>query len=285
MGATHGTGEVTVTVELFLDDCLVALPRLPKESIHLVFTSPPYYNARPEYAEYPSYGAYLRVMGKVFRECHRVLAEGRFIVVNVSPVIVPRTKRSESSTRIAIPFDYHRLLIRAGFEFIDDIIWVKPAGAGSGRNRGFFVGRQPLQYKPTSITENILVYRKRTSMLIDRTLRSYSDEIRNASRIHGEYEATNVWHINPDSTPHHPAVFPVELAEKVIRYYSFVGDTVLDPFVGSGTTLVACLKHNRSGIGVERNEKYYQSALRRIATEQIVNSQMSFEVTHDQMLS
>lgn len=267
-----------MTVELFLDDCLVALPRLPKESIHLVFTSPPYYNARPEYAEYPSYGAYLRVMGKVFRECHRVLAEGRFIAVNVSPVIVPRTKRSESSTRLAIPFDLHRLLVRAGFEFVDDIVWVKPEGAGSGRNRGFFVHRQPLQYKPTSVTENIMVYRKQTSMLIDRTLRSYPDSIRNASRIHGDYESTNVWHINPDSNFNHPAVFPVELAENVVRYYSFVGDTVLDPFVGSGTTLIACLKHNRIGIGIERDAKYYQFALRRISTEQIAQSQLSFEV-------
>ena len=101
------------------------LKELPAESVDLVFTSPPYYNAKPEYAEYLSYEEYLLKMKKIIHECGRVLNEGRFFVLNVSPVLIRRASRSEASRRIAVPFDFHRLFIEEGFEFIDDIIWIK----------------------------------------------------------------------------------------------------------------------------------------------------------------
>lgn len=126
------------------------LRELPSESVDLVFTSPPYYNAKPEYTEYLSYEEYLLKMKKIIHECARVLNEGRFFVINVSPVLIRRASRSEASRRIAVPFDFHRLFIEEGFEFIDDIIWMKPEGAGwaTGRGRRFAADRIPCNISP-----------------------------------------------------------------------------------------------------------------------------------------
>ena len=101
------------------------LKELPASSVDLVFTSPPYYNAKPEYAEYLSYEEYLLKMKKIIHECARVLSEGRFFVLNVSPVLIRRASRNEASRRIAVPFDFHRLFIEEGFEFVDDIIQIR----------------------------------------------------------------------------------------------------------------------------------------------------------------
>jgi len=156
-------------------DCEEILQDLPAESVDLVFTSPPYYNARPEYTDYVTYEEYLLKLRKIIQNVHRVLAEGRFFVINISPVLVRRANRSEASKRIAVPFDIHRIFIEEEYDFIDDIIWVKPEGAGwaTGRGRRFAADRNPLQYKPVPVTEYILVYRKRTTKLIDWNIRAH----------------------------------------------------------------------------------------------------------------
>jgi len=178
-----------------LGDCEEILPDLPAESVDLVFTSPPYYNARPEYADYLTYEEYLLKMRQMIRQVHRVLREERFFVMNVAPVLIRRASRQEQSKRIAVPFDMHRLLTEEGFDFIDDIIWVKPEGAGwaVGRGRRFAAGRNPLQYKPVAVTEYILVYRKHTDKLIDWNIRHHPDrEAVQQSKIPDGYERTNV---------------------------------------------------------------------------------------------
>ncbi|WP_294628193.1 site-specific DNA-methyltransferase [uncultured Bacteroides sp.] len=232
---------------------------MPNECVDLVFTSPPYYNAKPEYAEYLSYEEYLLKMRKIIHQCARVLNEGRFFVLNVSPVLIRRTSRNEASKRIAVPFDFHRIFIEEGFEFIDDIHWVKPEGAGwaTGRGRRFAADRNPLQYKPVPITEYILVYRKKTDKLIDWLIREHPDQqALQESKIEDGYDVTNIWKITPVHNKHHPAVFPVELAEKVIKYYSIKNDVVLDPFAGTGTTGKAAIKLNRRFALLEQDEKY-----------------------------
>ncbi len=243
-------------------DSVEELKKLPKESVNLIFTSPPYYNAKPEYSEYSSYEEYLELMRMVIRVCGDTLSEGRFFVLNVSPILLRRASRSESSKRIAVPFDFHRLFIEEGFEFIDDIHWVKPEGAGwsFGRGRRFAADRNPLQYKPVPVTEYILVYRKKTDMLIDWNIRKHSDqEAVNSSKIEDGYEKTNLWKINPSRSKIHPATFPLELAEKVIKYYSFERDVVLDPFGGIGTTAKAAIKLNRRFVMSEIEEKYIEN--------------------------
>lgn len=235
------------------------LRELPENSVDLVFTSPPYYNAKPEYAEYQAYDEYLQKMQRIIHECGRVLNEGRFFVINVSPVLIRRSSRNEASRRIAVPFDFHRLFMEEGFEFIDDIIWVKPEGAGwaTGRGRRFAADRHPLQYKPVPVTEYVLVYRKKSDRLIDWLIRKHPDQdaVRE-SRIGDGYDVTNVWKITPAHSKSHPAVFPMDLAKKVIRYYSFKNDVVLDPFAGTGTTARAAVELGRRYVAFERNEKY-----------------------------
>ena len=244
-----------------LGDSEELIRELPAESVDLVFTSPPYFNAKPEYAEYLSYEDYLLKMRKIIHECSRVLNEGRFFVLNVSPVLIRRSSRSEASRRIAVPFDFHRLFIEEGFEFIDDIIWVKPEGAGwaTGRGRRFAADRNPLQYKPVPVTEYVLVYRKKTDKLIDWLIRKHPDQKAvMESKIEDGYEKTNIWKITPAHNKKHPAVFPQELAEKVIRYYSFKNDVILDPFAGTGTTVCAAIELKRRFAAFELEKDYFE---------------------------
>ena len=249
-----------ISNKVVLGDSSRVVEDFPPDTAHLVFTSPPYYNAKPEYSEYVDYSEYLDFIKKIFKRCHSVLSEGRFMVVNISPVLIRRTSRKTASKRIPIPFDYHRLLDEVGFEFIDDIIWQKPEGAGwnVGRGRRFKADRKPLQYKPVPVTEYVLVYRKKTDKLIDWNLRKHHDmELINESRILGDYDVTNIWKIHPGHSKIHPAIFPEALAEKVIRYYSFKNDLILDPFGGTGTTGIAAMKLSRRFLMIENAQRYF----------------------------
>jgi len=109
------------------------------------------------------------------------------------------------------------------------------------------------------------VYRKHTEKLIDWNLRNHPDPSAvAASRIPDDYERTNIWKITPAHSDLHPAVFPLELAQKVIRYYSFVGDVVLDPFAGIGTTGAAAASLQRKFVLVENDEKYMNAILSQV---------------------
>lgn len=246
---------------VILGDCEQALLEMPSQSVDLIFTSPPYFNARPEYEDYLTYEEYLLKMRRVIHNCYQALSEGRFFVMNVSPVLVRRASRSEASKRIAVPFDMHRLFCEEGFDFIDDIHWVKPEGAGwaTGRGRRFAADRNPLQYKPVPVTEYVLVYRKHTDKLIDWNIRNHPDhQAVKDSKITGDYEVTNLWRIHPAFHSEHPAVFPFKLAQRVVRYYSFKNDVVLDPFAGTGTTGRAAASLNRRFVLVENEPKYIE---------------------------
>ena len=250
-----------------LGDSVQLIDEMPAASVDLVFTSPPYFNARPEYSEFEVYEQYLFKMRQVIKRVHRVLNEGRFFVINCAPVLLRRATRNESSKRIAVPFDLHRIFIEEGYDFIDDIIWVKPEGAGwaTGRGRRFAADRNPLQYKAVPVTEYVLVYRKRTDMLIDWHIRNHPNrDIIATSKVADGYERTNVWRISPNTNSEHPAAFPVELAEKVISYYSFKGDVVLDPFAGSGTVGAAAAKNERRFVLFDINPDYVQIMRRHV---------------------
>lgn len=244
-----------------LGDSTNLLEEMPSNSVDLVFTSPPYFNARIEYSDYEEYEQYLFKMRQIIKRTHRVLNEGRFFVINCSPVLIRRANRNESSKRIAVPFDLHKIFIEEGFDFIDDIIWVKPEGAGwaTGRGRRFAADRNPLQYKAVPVTEYVLVYRKRTNLLIDWYIRNHpNQEIVKDSKIDDDYEKTNIWRIHPKTNSKHPAAFPLELAKKVIKYYSFKNDVVLDMFAGSGTVGLAAIKLKRRFVLFDINPEYVQ---------------------------
>lgn len=236
-------------------DVIETLQYVPDESVHLTFTSPPYYNAR-DYSIYQSYEEYLNFLEKVFKEIHRVTKEGRFFVLNTSPIIIPRISRAHSSKRYPIPYDIHPILVKMGWEFIDDIVWVKPEASVKNRNAGFLQHRKPLGYKPNAVSEMIMVYRKKTDKLIDWNISQYSWDKVKKSKVADKYETTNIWHIGPTFDKVHSAVFPIELCNRVIKYYSFMDDLIFDPFAGSGTLGLAAVNLNRHFFLTEKEPKY-----------------------------
>ncbi len=238
-------------------DVLEVLKYVPDESVHLTFTSPPYYNAR-DYSIYPSYQAYLEFLEKVFQETHRITKEGRFLIVNTSPIIIPRVSRSHSSKRYGIPFDLHPYLVKNGWEFIDDIVWLKPEASVKNRVGGFMQHRKPLGYKPNSVTEYLMVYRKSTEKLLDWNIRSYDLKTVEESKVVDGYETTNVWKIDPCFDKVHSAIFPVELCKRVIQYYSYKGDLIFDPFGGSGTVGRTAKALERLFFLTEQEPKYFE---------------------------
>ena len=238
------------------DDVRKVLFCVKDESVHLTFTSPPYYNAR-DYSIYPSYEAYLNFLEEVFKETYRITKEGRFLIVNTSPVIVPRISRAHSSKRYPIPFDLHNILVKMGWEFIDDIVWMKPEYSVKNRIGGFQQHRKPLAYKPNSVTEYLMVYRKKTDRLLDWNMKQYPIDVVESSKVRGEFETTNVWQICPKSDKVHSAVFPEELCKRVIEYYSYKGDLVFDPFAGSGTFGRTAKKMNRYFFLTEKEKTYF----------------------------
>ena len=240
-------GSFTIN-DIHCGDSAVLLKQLPAECIDLTVTSPPYFNAR-EYSQYKTYQDYLGVLENIFTEVFRVTKPSRMVIVNLSPVIVERTKRSEQSYRIPIPFHFVPLMEKIGFEFLEDIIWRKPDGAAINRNAGFFQHRKPVAYKPNVVTEYVLVFKKPAPFLIDKVLK-------NEPITDYEIEWTNVWSIQPETQSEHPAPFPEELAGKCIVYYSYKDEIVLDCFAGSGTTLRMAKMLNRNYIGFEMSPEY-----------------------------
>lgn len=246
-------------------DTIEALNCIPDESIHLTFTSPPYYNAR-DYSIYQSYKEYLGFLEKVFKEVYRVTKEGRFFVLNTSPIIIPRISRSHASKRYPIPYDLHPLLIDMGWEFIDDIVWIKPEASVKNRNAGFLQHRKPLAYKPNANSEMLMVYRKKTDKLIDWNIHQYNSDKIKRSKVLGQYETTNVWSIDPKYDKVHSAIFPLELCHRVIQYYSFVDDLIFDPFAGSGTLGKATMSLNRYFFLTEKEKKYINYIKKQLVT-------------------
>ena len=231
-------------------DVLEVLKIVPNESIHLTFTSPPYYNAR-DYSIYQSYDEYLEFLRDVFKEVHRITKEGRFFILNTSPIIIPRVSRQHSSKRYPIPFDIHPFLIEMGWEFIDDIVWVKPEFSAKDRNSSFRQHRKPLAYKPTAVTEYLMVYRKKTHKLIDWNIRQYDYKTVQESKVFGEIDQINTWNIDPTFDKTHIAVFPMEFCFKVLKYYSFKNDLTFDLFGGNNRDINSLII-----IDYEKNQIY-----------------------------
>ena len=118
-------------------------------------------------------------------------------------------------------------------------------------------------YKPNTISEAILVMQKPTCK-ISKVLKNYKGEVLEKSLVPDGYERSNVWHIQPETASKHTAPYPVALTDKLVQYYSFVGDTVLDPFNGSGTTGVSAIKADRYYIGCELHQEYVDMSNERI---------------------
>lgn len=251
---------------LLIGDNVETLKNIPDQEVQFIFTSPPYYNARV-YSNYKSYQDYLDKMFLTLKECSRVLEDGRFIIINVSPVITKRPGREFESIRYPIHYDFHNILTKAGFYFVDEIQWIKPEATVNNRNGGYQQTRMPLSYKPNCINESIMVYRKNSPFLLDKNINLYGKGFANDNK---KFETSNCWYINPKATKKHPAVFPEELCQKVLEYYSFKTDVVLDPFSGSGTFGKVAVKMERIPILCEINTDYCEIIKRDIKDVNVV---------------
>jgi len=233
-------------------------------SVQLIVTSPPYFNVKnygvDNLGSIQEYGIYLKAMRQVFSECYRVLEEGRYCCINVSDII-------SGEKKYPIPSHYVGLLQRAGFEYRDDILWKKPtgigskAGGGSGKRFGTLIQNPfPMYYYPNNIYEHILVFRKGKF-----DFKSVSDVEKKKARLDIEEAkkrwSCDIWEMVPEiknkyTKDTHPAMFPEELPEALIRLYTYPGETVLDPFLGSGTTTKVSRQLERGSIGYEINPAY-----------------------------
>lgn len=231
------------------------MDQIQDESVHLVVTSPPYYNAPFDYPGlFKDYDQFLGLMSDLSRELFRVLAPGRVACLVTDDMLVDGVKYPVVS-------DITRLMIDAGFRYRDRIVWVKPKGYVRISRRSGLVLQHPfpMYYYPDNIQENILVFQK--GKFDYSQLKKLSSKDLNRSRIPlDEYNSRDwyltVWNITNvlplgNRLEKGVAAFPDEIARRLITLYSFSGETVLDPFLGSGTTLKVAKELGRNGLGYE----------------------------------
>jgi DNA modification methylase len=242
-------------------------------SIHLVVTSPPYWTLK-QYRQHSGqmghisdYEAFLFELDKVWENCYRALVSGGRLICVVGDVCLSRRKNAGRHTVVPLHASIQEHCRKIGFDNLAPIIWYKIANAAyEVENGSGFLGKP---YEPNAVIKNdiefILMQRKaggyRTPSIAARVLSVISSD------NHREW-FQQVWNgLAGASTKEHPAPFPLELAERLIRMFSFVGDTVLDPFLGTGTTTVAAAKWGRNSLGYEIDEKYHEMAVKRIQRE------------------
>jgi site-specific DNA-methyltransferase (adenine-specific) len=243
----HGTSH-----RLIIGDCR-DMSEIADNSIQLVIHSPPYFSAPHDTPNmFTNYEAYLGLLRDVAKELWRVVAEGRIVVLVIDDMLVDGVK-------YPIVADATRIYQAAGFRYRDRIIWKKPDGyVTRSRRSGVLVQNPyPMYYYPDNLLESILVFQKGTF-----DYKSVPEDIRQRSgkQLTAYLAKNRKWHLNlweitnvlPNSKLEKGiAAFPNELADRLIRLYSYVGDTVLDCFLGSGTTMKAALEVERNSVGIE----------------------------------
>ncbi len=232
-------------------NAVARMKELPDNSVHLMVTSPPY-NVRKEYDADLSLEEYLDLLGQVFAETYRVLVYGGRACVNVANV--GRKPYLPLSDYISM------LMMRIGFRMRGEIIWQKGAGAGISMAWGSWQSASNPVLRDTH--EYILVFSKGTFVRKKTTGKENT-----ISRQEFMEWTKSVWTLTPESARRvgHPAPFPVELPYRLIQLYTYKGEIVLDPFMGSGSTAIAALKAGRHFVGYEINARYLALAQRRIA--------------------
>lgn len=258
---------------LRLGDARLMIGLVP-ESVHLVVTSPPYWTLK-EYRDsagqlghIEDYDLFLDELDRVWSQCLRALVPGGRLICVVGDVCLSRRQNNGRHTVVPLHASIQERCRRMGFDNLAPIIWHKIANAAYEveNGGGGFLGKP---YEPNSVIKNdiefILMERKpggyRTPDLAKRVLSVISAD------DHKKW-FQQIWSgLTGASTRHHPAPYPVELAERLIRMFSFVGDTVLDPFLGTGTTTIAAAKSGRNSVGYEVDQHYFDMAHKRVVNE------------------
>ncbi len=261
---------------------------LEDESVHLVITSPPYWTLKQyndhadQMGHISDYEQFLTELTKVWRECFRVLVPGGRLVCVVGDVCLSRRKHGR---HVVVPLhaDICVACRKIGFDNLNPIIWHKISNASYEVQNGTkFLGKP---YEPNAIIKNDIEF-----ILMQRKPGGYRKPTnlqRDKSRIEKkDYDAwfQQFWRITGASTKQHPAPFPTELAYRLIRMFSFHNDTVLDPFCGSGTTMLAAMKCDRNSIGIEIDSEYCRMAAKRLKRENenlFANARLDFSKSVD----
>ena len=244
---------------------------IPDESVHLVVTSPPYWTLKKyrdhegQLGDVEDYEQFLAELDKAWEHCYRLLVPGGRLVCVVGDVCLSRRKNRGRHTVIPLHASIQEHCRKIGYDNLSPIIWYKIANVvfeASGNGAGF-LGKP---YEPNAVIKNDIEF-----ILMERKPGGYrkpSVAARVLSIISSENHKLwfrSVWSgLTGASTRNHPAPYPEELAERLIRMFSFVGDTVLDPFMGTGTTTVAAARWGRNSIGIELDPHYFELAEKRI---------------------
>lgn len=254
---------------LFLHDAR-QMNFLEPDSVHLVLTSPPYWTLK-KYRDSPGqlggvldYEEFLSELDEVWKHCFRALVSGGRLICVVGDVCLSRRKNDGRHTVVPLHASIQEHCRRLGFDNLAPIIWHKIANAAyEVENGAHFLGKP---FEPNAVIKNdiefILMERKpggyRAPSLATRIL-----SVIPADQHHQWFQ--QIWQgLGGASTKEHPAPYPLELAERLIKMFSFVGDVVLDPFMGTGTTCVAASRCGRDSIGVEIDSHYFAMAKRRL---------------------
>jgi len=284
--------QTPTTHHLFLADAR-SLAFIPDNSVHLIVTSPPYWNLKKynphehQLGDIDDYDKFLNELDKVWRHSFRVLTPGGRLVCVVGDVLLSRKRNKGRHTVVPFHASIQERCRQIGFDNLAPIIWHKISNVAfeaTGNGAGF-LGKP---YEPNAIIKNDIEY-----ILMQRKPGGYR-KVSSAARLLSIISAENhkrwfnqVWTgVTGASTRHHPAPYPEELAERLIRMFSFVGDTVLDPFMGTGTTNIVASKWGRNSIGVEIDPIYFEYAharLQQLATSffthtDIVTMELDIEV-------
>jgi DNA modification methylase len=251
------------------------MPEIKDGEVTLTVTSPPYWNAidydlhsedsskwyrtRNYKVGFEGYGSYLELMERVFGEVLRVTKPGGFCAIVIGTVLM-------KGHHIPAPFDFVSRMGKIGWLFHQDIIWHKCTG---GVKRAGVTIQKPFPgyYYPNIMTEYILVFRKPGEAIFKgRTEKEREDARYPIDPIFTREIANNVWHIAPVPPEHldHPCPYPEEIPYRLVTVYSYRGDTVLDPFLGSGQTAKVAVHMGRKTVGYELVEKYINYTKQRI---------------------
>ncbi len=273
------------TTHRFINHDSRDMSQIPDESVHLIVTSPPYWilkkypDSDGQLGHVTDYEEFLEELDRVWKHVFRVLVPGGRLVIVVGDVCLPRKAKGR---HVVVPLhasiqEHCRTI---GFDNLAPIIWYKIANAKFEANRGSsFLGKP---YEPNAIVKNDIEY-----ILFQRKPggnRSPSLEMRILSVIPEPYYKAcfkQVWDIHGASTKKHPAPYPVELAERLIRMFSFVDDTVLDPFSGTGTTALAAAAWGRNSINFEIERSFFDLAVNRFGNESVKQLHITTGETKD----
>lgn len=267
-------GGVTVTATLYVKSS-ESMDEVPSESVTLTVTSPPYWNAidYDTHAEDPEepyrtrrysrgfddYDSYLEWVAGILGDVFEKTRPGGYLAVVVGTVLL-------EGASYPVPFDLVSRLKRTGWMFHQDIVWHKST-AGVKRAGVFIQHPYPGYYHPNIMTEYILVFRKPGDPIFRSAGREQKKNARyKVGTLFTKEIANNVWHIAPvpPRTIDHPCPFPEEIPYRLVQLYSYPGDTVLDPFLGSGQTAKVAFALGRNVIGYDVVERYVEYSWERL---------------------